>query len=81
MIYRKENVEKIAEDKATAARLEKQGYVCISGAPRKAGQETPPARKSDLTTLTVQELRNMAKARGIKGASALSKKDLLQVLQ
>ena len=78
MIYKKDNVEKIVMDSAAAARLEKQGFVCIAGAPERKVQEV---KKKDLTGMTVQELRAMARDKGIKGASALNKKDLIQVLQ
>lgn len=81
MIYKLDNVEKIVMDKTTALKLEKKGFVCI--AEDEETTETASAQESeaDLNNMTVKELRNLAKARGIKGAGALSKGDLLQVLQ
>ena len=80
MIYKKDNVERVVEDKAAAVRLEQLGFVCIDG-PASETEEIASAQKKELEELTIQELRSMAKTRGIKGASALSKKDLIQVLQ
>lgn len=80
MIYKRDNVERVVEDKAAAARLEQLGFVCIDGTASET-EEIAPAQKKELEELTIQELRSMAKTRGIKGASALSKKDLIQVLQ
>ncbi len=79
MIYKKDNVEKVVEDKEAAARLEQRGFVRIDGSAE--AEEIAPAQKRELNSMTIQELRAMAKARGIKGASALNKNDLIQVLQ
>ena len=80
MIYKKDNVEKVVEDKEAAARLEQRGFVCIDGSSGET-EKSAPAQKKELEEMTIQELRAMAKARGIKGASALNKNDLIQVLQ
>lgn len=79
MIYKKDNVEKVVEDKVAAARLEKLGFVRIDGSAET--KKTEPASKKELDDMTIQELRKLAKAQGVKGAAALSKEDLLEILK
>ena len=64
-----EKVEKKAEVKKEAVKKE---------APKKA--EVKKAEKVDLSTKTVAELREMAKAKGIKGISTMKKAELIEVL-
>lgn len=77
------NVERIVSDKTLAAKLKQQGFVPLDE-PKKAEpveKEEPEEEMKDLSSMTVQELRAMAKARGVKGAAALNKEDLLEILK
>ena len=77
------NVERIVSDKTLAAKLQQQGFVPLDE-PKKAEpaeKEEPEEEMKDLFSMTVQELRAMAKARGVKGAAALNKEDLLEILK
>lgn len=77
------NVERIVSDKTLAAKLKQQGFALLDE-PKKAEpaeKEEPKEEMQDLSSMTVQELRAMAKARGVKGAAALSKEDLFEILK
>lgn len=45
-----------------------------------SGEETPEA-KQNLEELTVQELRELAKSKGLEGTSSLNKQQLIDVLK
>ena len=77
------NVERIVSDKTLAAKLKQQGFALLDE-PKKAEpaeKEETKEEMQDLSSMTVQELRAMAKARGVKGAAALSKEDLFEILK
>ena len=71
---------KKAEPKAAAPKVETK-----KAAPKKAKVETKPAAKKeeatqDLSKMTVAQLKEMAKAKGITGISSMKKADLIAAL-
>jgi large subunit ribosomal protein L21 len=69
--------EKVAEPKAAAK---------ITAPKKEAPKKEAPAKKvakpsKDLSSLTVAELKDMAKAKGLSGYSALKKAELIEALQ
>lgn len=76
----KDNVERVVSSEEDVNRLIAKGFkrmeVIKQGAPDRKKEEP----KADLNSLTVKELREMAKEKGIDAASALNKEDLLKVL-
>ena len=72
-----EKVEKKAEKKPEAKNIAKEEEVSS----KKEVKATPKkAEKVDLSTKTVVELREMAKAKGIKGISTMKKAELIEAL-
>lgn len=90
---KKLNVERIADTEARAAALEKEGFVRVGNAAaveaaEPAGSAADPqaveagdAGAGSLESLTVAELRALAKETGLSGYSALTKDELLEVLK
>lgn len=80
MRLKKGNVERIAESELQAQRLMSDGYVKIDSP---AGQEEPAGGRPDkpLEEMTVDQLRALAKERGIGGYYSLAKQDLLELLK
>lgn len=78
MILRKNNVERVVESAHEAEKLKSQGYEVIQGEVK-----TPlvDVKKADIKSMTIAELRKLAKSKGIKSADSLSKSDLLSVLK
>lgn len=82
MRLKKGNVERITEPGPLMQRLLSEGYERIDrpdgpGAP--AGQDAGPDRP--LGEMTVEQLRALAKEKGIGGYSSLAKQDLLELLE
>lgn len=71
------NVERTAEDDAQIRKLMAAGFKPL-GEP--AGEEKAE-EKPELEKMKVDELRAMAKERGIEGAASLNKEELLAVLK
>lgn len=80
MRLKKGNVERIAESELQAQRLMSDGYVKIDSP---AGQEESAGGRPDkpLEEMTVDQLRALAKERGIGGYYSLAKQDLLELLK
>lgn len=80
----RENIERVAASEDAAVRLEKEGFVRITE-PEKAKEEEVISNEQEdeqeLEVMTVSELRNLAKEKGLSGVSALSKAELLEVLK
>lgn len=74
----KDNVERIVENAEQARRLERQGFICLEG---QTITETVKNRKAVSESMTVSDLRALAKAQGIEGAASLNKKELLELLK
>lgn len=71
------NVERVTESPQEQQHLIKEGYKPVDE--EKEPEALPPAE--ELTELTVKQLRQKAKERGIAGAEALSKAELLEVME
>lgn len=69
------NVERVTESPQEQQRLIKAGYK-----PEEKEPEVPP-QAEELAELTVKQLRQKAKERGIAGAEALSKAELLEIME
>lgn len=74
MLLRRFNVEREAESQAEIARLIAEGFEPAEEADE--GEE----EVDDLFSMTVKDLRDLAKARGISGAAALKKAELVEIL-
>ena len=80
MILIKGNIERVAEDPAAIQALIRQGYKPINNQPEAAAEEEPEV-PADLESLKVQELRALAKKKGIDGVNALTKAELVDLLK
>lgn len=71
------NVERVTESPQEQQRLIKEGYDPVD-----EGHEPEASPQAEeLAELTVKQLRQKAKERGIAGAEALSKAELLEVME
>lgn len=73
MIYIKENVERVANTELEAARLKSLGF-------KPLGDESFVSEDTATDKMTVKELKEIAKSRGIEGAANLKKDELLEIL-
>ena len=74
------NIEVDVENAATAEKLMKEGFEPWEGVTKAAPSATDKTEKS-LDEMTVEELKTLAKEKGLTGVSALAKKDLLEILK
>ena len=75
MRLKRRNVEREVEDEFHAAKLMKDGY--------KPMEETAVPKETEtkaVQEMSLEELRQLAKAKGLKGASSLAKQELLEIL-
>ncbi|WP_417039608.1 Rho termination factor N-terminal domain-containing protein [Clostridium porci] len=73
----KDNVERVADD-TQADKLKALGFKAVGGEPAPAdGNDNEKA----IDEMTTAELKDLAKAKGIEGASSLTKAELLAVLK
>ena len=79
MILIRGNVEREA-DGVTADKLMKEGFKPIEGTVVEAVPSEPDMEKN-LEEMTVDELKALAKAKGLTGVSGLAKKELLDILK
>lgn len=77
MILKKNNVERIVDDLAQERRLKAQGYCEVGGVDKEAAPDLAP----DLDEMSVERLRELAKQKGLTGAGALTKAELLEELR
>lgn len=77
MILKRGNVEREA-DGIKAEQLMKDGFEMVENV---RAQSPEVSVKKDLSEMTVDELKNLAKEKGISGASALTKAELQEVLK
>lgn len=78
------NVERVTESPQEQQRLIKDGYEPIDEEKEPIDEEKEPEtlpQAEKLAELTVKQLRQKAKERGIAGAEALSKAELLEVME
>ena len=85
MILVKGNVERETESMATIALLKKEGFEELPSAPveDKTEEGTPveDESKPDLESLSLEELKALAKEKGMSGVSSLNKDQLKEVLK
>lgn len=85
MILIKDNVERVVTSKSDAEKLKKQGYKPVETMAKDtaAAEDIRDGDKApaDLESMTVAQLREVAKEKGIKSAGSLSKTDLLALLE
>lgn len=77
MILKRGNVEREA-DGIKAEQIMKDGFEMVENV---RAQSPEVSVKKDLSEMTVEELKNLAKEKGISGASALTKAELQEVLK
>ena len=76
-----ENVEREAEG-ADIQKWKNRGYAeDNSETENPPSKEETPEAKQNLEELTVQELRELAKSKGLEGTSSLNKQQLIDVLK
>ncbi len=79
MRLKRKNVERVVETAEQAAKLKSAGYKEIGGvSPAPPGHEAPGMA---LEELTVAQLRELAKEKGLEGCGSLSKAELVSVLK
>ena len=77
MRLKRGNVEREA-DGIKAEQLMKDGFEWVENV---RAQSPEDSNKKDLSEMTAEELKNLAKEKGISGASALTKAELQEVLK
>lgn len=75
MRLKRDNVEREVSTELAAEKLKKQGFKPIDGIPKAVPD------KVDINSMKVDELKVLAKERGIEGCDSLTKKELLEVLK
>ena len=83
MKYQKNGKVITASEKAYKTIYQPQGYepVCEKVEDETVDQNAVEERVTDLDEMTVEELKAVAKEKGIKGVSALKKEELLELLK
>ena len=74
------NVEIDVENAATAEKYMKDGFKQVEEVTKAVSSDLDNVEKN-LDEMTVEELKALAKERGLSGVSALAKKDLLEILK
>lgn len=81
MILKKDNVERSATTPAAIAKLEKQGFKTVEEQTEVTETEkSASVQVGELETMTVDQLRTVAKDLGLTGYSSLSKDELKGVI-
>lgn len=76
------NVERIAETEAQIRKLKSSGYEPLEMAgPTEDGLKAESGEKPELEKMKANELKSLAKEKGIEGAASLTKEELLAVLK
>lgn len=76
MILVRNNIERIAENEAQIRKLTAEGYK-----PMEASEDVKEEQKPELEKMKADELKALAKEKGIEGAASLTKEELLAVLK
>lgn len=74
IIFQRDNVQRIVMDEEAAKKLEKNGYIRVTGALKQKAA-------TSLDSMTLEELRAYARDKELQGVSALKKEELLSVLK
>ena len=74
----RKNVEREA-DGAAVEKLLNDGFELVESLPKETIQE--PLEEKNIEEMTVEELKMLAKKRGLTGISSLSKQDLIDILK
>lgn len=80
MILIKDNVERVVDSKEKAEALKKKGYVVLGPFDSDNFKAAEAKAEKAIESMTVKELRALAKKSGIAGASALTKAELIELL-
>lgn len=75
MRLKRGNVEREVEDESHAAKFIKNGYK-----PMEETVDSKETETKDAQDMSMEELRQLAKAKGLKGTSSLAKQELLEIL-
>lgn len=78
MRFIKDNIERVTESEAMAAKLKALGFKLLDS---DALTQEPEEGNTDIEKMTVPELNALAKERGIEGTASLNKGELLAVLK
>lgn len=80
MLFIKDNVERVTESEAVAAKLISLGFKAIDLEGDDTAQKGEKENVS-IQSMTMPELKALAKEKGIEGAGSLNKEELLAVLK
>lgn len=75
MRLKRGNVEREVEDEFHVAKFVKDGYK-----PMEKITDSKETETKDVQEMSLEELRQLAKAKGLKGTSSLAKQELLEIL-
>lgn len=75
MRLKRGNVEREVEDEFHAAKFMEDGYK-----PMEEMTDPTETETKDVQEMSLEELRQLAKAKGLKGTSSLAKQELLEIL-
>lgn len=76
----RKNVEREA-DGVTAQKLINDGFKPVEVASQKIASNSADEATKNIEEMTVEELKTLAKGRGLTGVSALAKQDLINILK
>ena len=76
----RKNVEREA-DGVTAQKLMNDGFKPVEVTPQKTEADSAEEVTKNIEEMTVEELKTLAKERGLAGVSALAKQDLIDILK
>lgn len=76
----RKNVEREA-DGVTAQKLINDGFKPVEVASQKTASNSAAEATKNIEEMTVEELKTLAKGRGLTGVSALAKQDLINILK
>ena len=77
MILKRNNIEIECNNKDGIERLMAEGFKPLYAAP----EDIRPAKKTELEGMTVKELREYAKTRGLELSKSLRKQEILEILE
>ena len=75
MRLKRGNVEREVEDELHTAKFMKDGYE-----PMEETTDPKETETKDVQDMSLEELKQLAKAQGLKGASSLARQELLEIL-